>query len=134
MKKCLIVIPARMDSTRFFGKPLCNILGKPMIQRVWELASKANIDKKIIIATDDEKILAIAKDFNAEAMLTSKNCKNGTERVFEIAKAYPEYEYIFSLQGDTPLLPSIVIEKTFQALLESLPQLQLSCFYKHNPF
>ncbi len=84
--KAIGVIPARYSSTRFPGKPLVDILGKPMIQHVWERASRAKTLEKVIIATDDERILKKAKEFGAEAVLTSSSLSSGTERVAEAAK------------------------------------------------
>jgi 3-deoxy-manno-octulosonate cytidylyltransferase (CMP-KDO synthetase) len=104
----IAIIPARYQSTRFPGKPLVDIKGKSMIQRVWEIASSVGCLDRVIIATDDSRIFDHAKSFGAEVMMTSKNHINGTERIAEVIRLLPqEYDYVLNIQGDEPfLIPS----------------------------
>ena len=112
-----VVIPARFGSTRLPGKPLLNIAGKPMIIHVCERAKEANADK-IIVATDDERILNVVSDFGFEAVLTRQNHESGTERIAEIAEKYgwSDKTIIVNLQGDEPLLPADYIRQVAYAL------------------
>ncbi|MEE9143324.1 MAG: NTP transferase domain-containing protein, partial [Candidatus Binatia bacterium] len=80
------IIPVRYDSTRFPGKPLAKIGGKPMIQHVYENASKVNGLDRVLVATDDHRILETVKGFGGEAMLTSKRHATGTDRLAEVVK------------------------------------------------
>ena len=80
-----IVIPARFSSTRLPGKPLIKLAGKPMIQHVYERARATGVED-IVIATDDDRIEAIAKAFGAEVVMTSPDHENGTERIAEVAR------------------------------------------------
>lgn len=105
------IIPARYQSSRFPGKPLADIKGKSMIQRVWEVANSVNCIQRVIIATDDERIYNHSIDFGAEAMLTSPEHINGTERIAEVArKLEDEYDFILNIQGDEPFLAIEQIE------------------------
>ena len=81
----IAVIPARYSATRLPGKPLVSLAGKPMIQRVWERTRQAKRITRVIIATDDERILKAAAGFGAEAVMTRSEHRSGTERVAEVA-------------------------------------------------
>ena len=116
--KAIGVIPARYGSTRFPGKPLANILGKPVIQHVWERASRAKTLEKVIIATDDERILKKAKEFGAEAVLTSPSLSSGTERVAEAAKDL-EVDIVANVQGDEPLIEPQAIDEAIKSLISN---------------
>jgi 3-deoxy-manno-octulosonate cytidylyltransferase (CMP-KDO synthetase) len=106
MKKDSIlgVIPARFASTRFPGKPLIDLGGKSMIQRVYEQVSKAHCLESVIVATDDERIAAAVRQFGGNVMMTSENHANGTERVGEVAKHHRGSSHILNIQGDEPLI------------------------------
>jgi 3-deoxy-manno-octulosonate cytidylyltransferase (CMP-KDO synthetase) len=97
------IIPARYASTRLPGKPLALIGGKPMIQRVYENASRTPGLDRVIVATDDDRILAAAKSFGAEAMLTSTEHASGTDRLAEVARKI-KAELIINVQGDLPFI------------------------------
>src|ERR1700688_546315 len=84
-KMAIAVIPARYSATRLPGKPLVSLAGKPMIQRVWEQAGQAKRITRVIIATDDERILKAAAAFGGEALMTRLEHRSGTERVAEVA-------------------------------------------------
>lgn len=98
------IIPARYASTRFPGKPLVNIAGKTMIQRVYEQARRANLSK-VVVATDDERILAEVKRFGGEALLTAAHHQSGTDRCFEAYTRYDvPHDFIVNIQGDEPFI------------------------------
>lgn len=99
------IIPARYASTRFPGKPLVQINGKSMIQRVYEQTSKAKSLNKVIIATDNERIANHVKSFGAVAIITSSNHPSGTDRCFEAYQLNGEkFDYVLNVQGDEPFL------------------------------
>jgi len=110
MSNYLLVIPARYKSTRFPGKPLVDIFGKTMLQRVYERCKKATGEKNIIIATDSKKIAqhCILKKMNF--IITSSKCMTGTDRVAEVAKKIKKTFYI-NVQGDEPLIKPSDIKK-----------------------
>ena len=113
----VIVIPARMASTRFPDKPLAQICGMTMIERVWRIAKAVPSATKVVIATDDERLQKFADGFGAQVMMTSRRCPTGTDRVAEVARALECPEAIFfSLQGDAVLTPPWVVEEIFQAM------------------
>ena len=113
-----VVIPARYSSTRLPGKPLVSLAGKPMIQRVWERARRAERGSRVLIATDDERILQAAAAFGAEAVMTRAEHRSGTERVAEVAAAITahEEEIFVNVQGDWPLIDPEVIDKVVEAI------------------
>jgi 3-deoxy-manno-octulosonate cytidylyltransferase (CMP-KDO synthetase) len=113
MKK-VIVIPARYASTRLPGKPLIEINGKPIIQWVYEKASASRLKDRIIIATDDERILKVAVGFGAEAVMTSPACKSGTDRVYE-AMERQDGDIVINLQGDEPFIRADMVDTLFSA-------------------
>jgi len=111
------VIPARYSSTRFEGKVLADILGKPMIQHVWERAKQAKILDDLIIACDDERVEAVAKEFGAKTVLTSKGHTCGTDRIIEVINPL-DVKVVVNIQADEPLIYPIMIETVARALLE----------------
>lgn len=100
----LAVIPARYASTRFPGKPLALIQGKPMIQHVWERVQSVSDIQKVIIATDDVRIQEVAQSFHAEVRITSSEHLSGTDRIWEVAAGLPEFPWILNVQGDEPFI------------------------------
>jgi 3-deoxy-manno-octulosonate cytidylyltransferase (CMP-KDO synthetase) len=120
------VIPARYGATRFPGKPLAKIAGKPLIQRVYEQARKAKHLQKLIIATDDERIYSASQGFGADVRMTSPDHRSGTERVAEVAKGLDSPIFI-NIQGDEPLLQGQMIDDLVLALQEdSVPMATLA--------
>lgn len=101
--KILGVIPARFASTRFPGKPLVDIGGKTMIQRVYEQACLSTLDK-IVVATDDERIAAEVSRFGGQYVMTASTHQSGTDRCAEVAKNLPGYEIVINIQGDEPFI------------------------------
>ena len=113
----IVVIPARYASTRFPGKPLALLAGKPVLQHVYENAC-ASAAQKVIIATDDIRIQEEACVFGAEVVMTSQNHTSGTERLAEVARklGFKSDTLIINLQGDEPMLPSLLINQVADAL------------------
>lgn len=111
------IIPARFASSRFPGKPLVQILGKPMIQRTWERAKLARSLDHVVVATDDEKIAECCKGFGAEVIMTSESCQNGAERCCEaLQKLGKKYDIVVNIQGDEPLVDPEIIDGIVKAL------------------
>src|SRR5438067_13749829 len=110
MNKAVGIIPARWGSTRFPGKPLHLIAGKPLLQRVWERCRKATTLDSVIIATDDMRIANAAFDWGAEVALTSADHASGTDRIAEVAHKAKQFAYIINIQGDEPLIdPRLIV-------------------------
>lgn len=114
----LVVIPARYDSTRFPGKPLAIIKGKPMIQWVWEAASRSKSASKVVVATDHELILNTVQSFGGEAMMTQKSHPSGTDRMAEVASKISAKIYV-NVQGDEPLMVPDVIDTLIRGIGKS---------------
>jgi 3-deoxy-manno-octulosonate cytidylyltransferase (CMP-KDO synthetase) len=112
----LAVIPARFASTRFPGKPLHVIADKPLIQHVWERCGQCAMLDRIVVATDDERILAACAAFGAEAMMTSPHHPSGTDRIAEVAAAHPDAQIILNVQGDEPLIAPRLVDELAQRL------------------
>ena len=108
----VVVIPARYDSTRLPGKPLLEIAGKSMIQRAWEGAKQSSADA-VIVATDDRRIYEAARDFGAEAEMTSTDHSSGSDRVQEVVQnlGLSLDQIVVNVQGDEPLLPPELINR-----------------------
>ena len=104
MSRAAIIIPARWGSTRFPGKPLHLLAGKPLIQHVWERCRAVPGADQVIVATDDTRILEAAFSFGAEVALTSARHPSGTDRIAEVAKNLPEAGIVLNVQGDEPFL------------------------------
>ncbi|MCX6161486.1 MAG: 3-deoxy-manno-octulosonate cytidylyltransferase [Ignavibacteriae bacterium] len=111
------IIPARYSSTRFPGKPLADIAGKPMIQRVYERSAKSRFINKLIVATDDNRIIDCVKKFGGNAILTSKHHKTGTDRICEVISKI-ESDIVVNIQGDEPLIYAGNIDSAIKPLLE----------------
>ena len=116
----VIVIPARYGSTRLPGKPLVSLAGKPMIQRVYERAKLASTAHRVIVATDDERIVKAVEGFGGMARITRPDHRTGTERVAEVA-AHDHGDVFVNVQGDEPLLDPVAVDTAVQALLEDPP-------------
>ncbi len=125
MSQATIIIPARWASTRFPGKPLHLLAGKPLIQHVWERCRKVQGVNRIIIATDDTRILEAAFDFGAEVALTSAKHPSGTDRLAEVAKNLPRSALILNAQGDEPFLDPRLASRVIDALRND-PAAQMS--------
>jgi 3-deoxy-manno-octulosonate cytidylyltransferase (CMP-KDO synthetase) len=116
MNKAVGIIPARWDSTRFPGKPLHLVAGKPLLCHVWERCRRAKNLNSLIIATDDMRIARAAFDWGAEVSLTSVRHRSGTDRVAEVARKAKEFGYVINIQGDEPLVDPRLIDKFVETL------------------
>lgn len=120
MSKILGVIPARFASTRFPGKPLVDINGKSMIQRVYEQASQSKRLQKVVIATDDARIENHAKAFG-QVIMTKPEHPSGTDRCKEALDAIGEsFDYVVNIQGDEPLIDPLQIDQLTSLLADKV--------------
>src|ERR1700712_4036526 len=115
--KVLGIIPARYASTRFPGKPLVDINGKSMIQRVYEQAKKCSTLTEVIVATDDERIFNHVQQFGGVAVMTADNHQSGTDRCAEVARQHTGYNVIINIQGDEPFIDPEQIDKVAQCFV-----------------
>lgn len=113
----VIVIPARYASSRLPGKPLVLLAGKPMIQRVYERAQMAKRAARVIVATEDDRIVKAVQAFGGQARMTRPDHRTGTERVAEVA-AHERGDVFVNVQGDEPLLDPVAVDTAVDALLE----------------
>jgi 3-deoxy-manno-octulosonate cytidylyltransferase (CMP-KDO synthetase) len=109
--RTLVAIPARWGSTRFPGKPLHLIAGKPLVQHAWERCQECKQIDDVIIATDDARIAEAAASFGAKAVLTSPDHPSGTDRIAEATKSFPDHRVIINVQGDEPLISPALIDE-----------------------
>ena len=112
----VVVIPARYASSRLPGKPLVSLAGQPMIQRVYARAKLSKQTGRVIVATDDERIVKAVQEFGGEARMTRPDHRTGTERVAEVA-AHETGDVFVNVQGDEPLLDPAAIDTAVDALL-----------------
>ncbi|MBF0195249.1 MAG: 3-deoxy-manno-octulosonate cytidylyltransferase [Magnetococcales bacterium] len=117
--KVLTVIPCRMNASRLPGKPLLNILGKPLIQHVYEGVKSAKKVDKFIVATDSQEILNCVAGFGGEAIITSAKHNTGTERVAEVAAKFSGYEIVLNVQGDEPLVTGEMLDQLATPLINN---------------
>ena len=121
--KVLGIIPARYDSSRFPGKPLIDLKGKTMIHRVYEAASRSQLIDKLIVATDDQRIIAEVESFGGNAMLTKNTHQSGTDRCAEVLSQFPAYELVINIQGDEPLVSAEQLDQLLGAFLDKTVQI-----------
>jgi 3-deoxy-manno-octulosonate cytidylyltransferase (CMP-KDO synthetase) len=114
--KVMGVIPARYSSTRFEAKVLADILGKPMIQWVWEKAKQVKVLDDLIIACDDERVAEVARGFGATVAMTAKGHVSGTDRIAEVVNPL-EVDVVVNIQGDEPLVHPTMIDSVARAIL-----------------
>lgn len=111
------IIPARYSSVRFEGKVLADLLGKPMIQHVWERAKQSLLLEDLVIACDDERVADVAKVFGAKVVLTAKGHTSGTDRISEVVNPL-DVKIVINIQGDEPLIHPVMIDAVVQALID----------------
>jgi 3-deoxy-manno-octulosonate cytidylyltransferase (CMP-KDO synthetase) len=116
--KAVIVIPARYGATRFPGKSLARIQGRPMIQWVWEAAQRSRLAQQAVVATDDARIAEAAAKFGAEVIMTNRSHRSGTDRMAEVADKIPAQLYV-NVQGDEPLLSRDAVDDLIRAMMEN---------------
>jgi 3-deoxy-manno-octulosonate cytidylyltransferase (CMP-KDO synthetase) len=116
--KVLGIIPARYASSRFPGKPLIDLKGKSMIQRVYEGAKKSTRITEVIVATDDQRIFDEVQRFGGKVMMTNENHPSGTDRCAEVAGHFPDMDVVINIQGDEPLVDYRQLEQLIDAFIE----------------
>ncbi len=116
MNKAAGIIPARFGSTRFPGKPLYLIAGKPLLRHVWERCRRAKKLDSLIIATDDMRIANAAFGWGAQIALTSPRHQSGTDRIAEVARKAKQFAFIINIQGDEPLVDPRLIDRLVEKL------------------
>ena len=122
-----LIIPARWGSTRFPGKLLHPLAGKPLLQHVWERCQKARSIERIIIATDDRRIKEVAMAFGAEVVMTSVKHQSGTDRIAEAVQKLEKkgtFSHVINVQGDEPLIDSRLIDRLAKTMLQD-PELEM---------
>lgn len=111
------IIPARYSSSRFQGKVLADILGKPMLQHVWEIAKQSLVLDDLIIACDDDMVAMAAQEFGAKVVMTAKAHTSGSDRICEVVNSI-DVKVIINIQADEPLIHPIMIDTIAQTLLD----------------
>ena len=119
------VIPARFGSTRLPGKPLADIAGKPMIQRVYERVTNAKKPEVLIVATDDQRVYDAVQSFGGTVVMTDANHPTGTDRLAEVVQQYTDLDVIINVQGDEPMIDANLIDQLAE-LFESDDALQMA--------
>jgi 3-deoxy-manno-octulosonate cytidylyltransferase (CMP-KDO synthetase) len=118
------IIPARYASSRFPGKPLADIRGKSMIQRVYEQAAQARLVQEVVVATDDSRIAEHVKGFGGKVVMTASHHPSGTDRCYEALQLLPTaYQYVINIQGDEPFIDPRQIDELAAALSDGTVEL-----------
>ncbi|MEN6520940.1 MAG: 3-deoxy-manno-octulosonate cytidylyltransferase [Armatimonadota bacterium] len=117
--RIVAIIPARMASTRLPGKPLADICGKPMIQRVYERAKSAARVSDVLVATPDNEVINTVTSFGGKAVMTSPDHRSGTDRLAEAASVLRDDDIVINVQGDEPLVPPDAIDQLIGPLLKT---------------
>jgi len=121
----IIVIPARYGSSRFPGKPLAPIMGRSLLERVWRIGTAVEGVSRVVVATDDTRIVEHVRSFGGEAVMTSESCTNGSERAYEaVQNLGSKADVIVNLQGDAVLMPPWVIGALVRAMKDD-PSVQI---------
>ena len=121
--KILGVIPARYKSSRFPGKPLIDLKGKSMIQRVYEGAKRSSLLSEVIVATDDERIFKVVEAFGGKAEMTAEHHTSGTDRCGEVLQRNNGYDIVLNIQGDEPLVSALQIDELLSAFDDETVQI-----------
>ena len=119
----IAVIPSRFASTRFPGKPLTPLLGRPMVQHVHDRCVESGAFERVIVATDDERIASTVRAFGGEVAMTSESCATGTDRVAEVARQLPEAEVLVNVQGDEPAIHPAALATLARAFADAAVQM-----------
>ena len=118
LPRCVAIIPARYGSSRFPGKPLAMLAGKPLVLHVQERAREAGVFDAVWVATDDERIADAVRAAGGEARMTRSDHETGTERVAELARDLPADSLVVNVQGDEPLLPPALLQELVHCVHE----------------
>ncbi|VAW38985.1 3-deoxy-manno-octulosonate cytidylyltransferase [hydrothermal vent metagenome] len=126
------IIPARYHSNRFEGKPLAKIMGKPMVQRVYERASSVELLSRVAVATDDERIADCVRGFGGEVVMTRGDHVSGTDRLAEAAELLNigEQDVVVNIQGDQPMFDRQVVRQVAQPLIDDPALPMATLIYK----
>ncbi|MDH4069653.1 MAG: 3-deoxy-manno-octulosonate cytidylyltransferase [Ignavibacteria bacterium] len=116
MNRIVAIIPARYGSSRLPGKPLADLIGKPMIQHVYERTARAGTIDWCLVATDDERIANAVRSFGGHAVMTPENLETGTDRVAFVARSLEKADLIVNIQGDEPLIEPAMIDEAVRLL------------------
>ncbi len=111
------IIPARYASTRLPGKPLVEIDGKPMIIHTYESASKSALIQRIIVATDNEEVYNVCKEYGVDVCMTPEDIQTGSDRIAFVARELVQAEVVVNIQGDEPFIPGIMIDQALEPLM-----------------
>lgn len=122
--KVLGVIPARYASSRFPGKPLIDLKGKTMIQRVYEGAGRSKMISDLVVATDDQRIYDAVQTFNGNVEMTGEHHQSGTDRCGEVALNHPGVDVVINIQGDEPLVDPVQLDELLKAFND--PNVQIA--------
>ncbi|HTK38740.1 MAG TPA: 3-deoxy-manno-octulosonate cytidylyltransferase, partial [Pyrinomonadaceae bacterium] len=114
----IAIIPARYASTRLEGKLLLPVAGKPLILHTLDQAMRAKTVSRVIVATDDDRIMQVVQDSRNEAVLTSPENRSGSDRIAEVAASLPDRSIIVNVQGDEPLIAPETIDAAVECLLD----------------
>ena len=125
--KVLVVIPARYASQRLPGKPLEMIGSKAMIHRVYDQAMKCDAVDKVVIATDDQRIMEYCTKHKLDSAMTKDNHPSGTDRVAEVAAKFPEYEVVINIQGDEPFIDPNQISDLIEMFVDPASDIVTQC-------
>lgn len=125
--KVLVVIPARYASQRLPGKPLEMIGSKAMIHRVYDQAKKCDAVDKVVIATDDQRIMEYCTKHKLDSAMTKNNHPSGTDRVAEVAAKFPEYEVVINIQGDEPFIDPNQISDLIEMFVDPASDIVTQC-------
>ena len=107
----ICIIPSRLHSTRLPRKSLLPIQGKPMIQRVYESASRCSFLSQVIVATDSKEIASVIEDMGGQVEMTDSELRTGSDRVAVVAERYPNADIVINLQGDEPFIKPVMLEQ-----------------------
>ncbi len=116
-EQIVAIIPARYASQRLPGKPLADILGRPMVQHVYERTARATLVNLVLVATDDERIAAAVRGFGGRVVMTPESCQSGTDRIASVARSIPDATIVVNVQGDEPLIHPAMIDEAIRPLL-----------------
>jgi len=127
MRKIVCIIPSRYESSRFPGKPLADLCGKPMIQHVYERVARAKAVPYVAVATDDQRIFDAVKNFGGNVVMTAATHRSGTDRIAEAVKSLnlSADDIVVNIQGDQPIFEPVQVDEVIRPLMDE-PSIQMS--------